>query len=215
MASLRYLNTSYYLWIVDVDQCLSDVQANVYCQISGSKHMILFPPSDVNRLSFAPGVSSSSMDVFESLHSPELGATHPWEANLHPGDILYLPPLVCLFLSFCAPRGLFRAVSLRRLTNIEIFQTVFIPLLTLNQWLHTAAPTTETSIAVNVFFRTLEPSQYSRGRDVYGNRDLAAYEKGRQEISRIATAFDKAPSACKQFYLLRLAEELAQKAKDP
>lgn len=67
---------------------------------------------------------------------------------------------------------------------------------------------------MNVFFRSLEASHYSTGRDVYGNRDLAAYEKGRQEVQRIANAFNKAPSACKQFYLLRLAEELKGKAKD-
>lgn len=71
------------------------MQANVYCQISGSKRMVLFPPADVNVLSFAPGASSSSIDVFESLESPGLRNTHPLQAELQPGDILYLPPLVC------------------------------------------------------------------------------------------------------------------------
>lgn len=57
--------------------------------------MVLFPPSDVGRLSFAPGASSSSINVFESLQSSGLGSTHPLEAELQAGDILYLPPLVC------------------------------------------------------------------------------------------------------------------------
>lgn len=86
--------------------------------------------------------------------------------------------------------------------------------LTQRQWLHTAAPTTNVSVAVNVFFRSLDSSIYSAGRDVYGNRDLAAYEKGRKEINRIANAFGKAPAACRQFYLLRLAEELAETARN-
>lgn len=149
-----------------------DVQANVYCQISGSKRMILFPPSDVTSLSFAPGASSSSIDIFNSLESSALVGAHPWEANMGPGDVLFLPPL----------------------------------------WLHTATPSSEVSIAVNVFFRNLE-SGYSAGRDVYGNRDLAAYEKGRQEIDRIDSAFGKVPTDAREFYMLRLADELAQKAR--
>lgn len=149
-----------------------DVQANIYCQVSGSKRMLLFPPSDVVRMSFAPGASSSSTDVFSCLDSPALRGTRPWEANLEAGDVLFLPPL----------------------------------------WLHTASPTSNSSIAVNVFFRNLE-SGYSAGRDVYGNRDLAVYEKGRQEIARISKAFEKVPTEARQFYMLRLAGELAEAAR--
>lgn len=56
--------------------------------------MILFPPSDVTLLSVAPGSSSSSTDVFGSIGTPALAGTHPLEAELCPGDVLYLPPLV-------------------------------------------------------------------------------------------------------------------------
>ncbi|KAG8160283.1 hypothetical protein KVR01_009819 [Diaporthe batatas] len=149
-----------------------DVQANIYCQVSGSKRMLLFPPSDVVKMSFAPGASSSSIDVFSCLDSPALRNTRPWEAYLRAGDVLFLPPL----------------------------------------WLHTATPTGKSSIALNVFFRDLK-SGYSTGRDVYGNRDLAAYEKGRLEISRISKAFDRVPMEARQFYMLRLAGELAQAAE--
>ncbi|KAM0352848.1 hypothetical protein ACHAPU_001730 [Fusarium lateritium] len=82
---------------------------------------------------------------------------------------------------------------------------LFIPAM----WFHTASPTTDTSIAVNVFFRDLDGG-YSTGRDVYGNRDLAAYEKGRQDLSRIIKNFDRLPSEIRQFYLTRLANELLQ-----
>ncbi|KAK4190317.1 putative leucine carboxyl methyltransferase 2 [Podospora australis] len=150
-----------------------DVMANVYCQISGSKRLILFPPGDVEHLSFAPGASSSSIDVFSSLGSPELAHTHPCEAILGPGEVLFLPPL----------------------------------------WLHTATPTSDKSIAVNVFFRDLGNSSYAAGKDVYGNRDLAAYEKGRQDVNRIANSFQKLPAEAREFYLLRLADELRRKAR--
>ncbi|KAB5585773.1 methyltransferase-like protein [Coniochaeta sp. 2T2.1] len=146
-----------------------DVMANVYCQMQGSKRLILFPPADVEHLNFAPGASSSSIDVFSKLDSPSLGPTHPYEAILSPGDVLFIPPL----------------------------------------WLHTATPKSDTSIAVNVFFRDLE-NGYSAGRDVYGNRDLAAYEKGRQDANKLVSSFQKLPAQAREFYLLRLADELRQ-----
>lgn len=85
-------------------------------------------------------------------------------------------------------------------------------MLTKLKWLHTATPRTELSIAVNIFFRSIKQDHYSAGRDVYGNRDLAAYEKGRQDIARIVNSFTKVPAVVKHFYLSRLAEELAGKA---
>ncbi|KAH7021098.1 uncharacterized protein B0I36DRAFT_333779 [Microdochium trichocladiopsis] len=181
-----------------------DVMANVYCQIRGSKRLVLFPPSDVSRLSFAPGASSSSLNVFEHLDEEDfsslssssaaaaaalLSQTHPHEAILKPGDVLFLPAL----------------------------------------WPHTAQPimppptkaTTATTggaagVAVNIFFRSLvDSTSYAAGRDVYGNRDLAAYEKGRQDVARIARAFDDkgVPEDMKEFYILRLADELLGKRR--
>lgn len=147
--------------------------ANVYTQIVGCKRMIIFPPSDVGRLSFAPGASSSSLDVFSSLEAPCLAATRPHEAELGPGDLLFLPPL----------------------------------------WLHSSAPMSDLSIAVNVFFRDLE-SGYAAGRDVYGNRDLAAYEKARQDVMRMSKGFQHLPVETRRFYLTRIADELRQAAEE-
>jgi tRNA wybutosine-synthesizing protein 4 len=101
------------------------------------------------------------------LDDMRLAQTHPHEAILGPGDVLFLPAL----------------------------------------WLHTASPTDGVSIAVNVFFRSLE-SGYAPGKDVYGNRDLQAYEKGRQDITRIAKSFSGLPEDARKFYILRLGEEL-------
>ncbi|KAI0484006.1 leucine carboxyl methyltransferase [Xylariaceae sp. FL0804] len=147
-----------------------DVMANVYCQVTGSKRAILFPPSDVAHLPFEAGASSSGLDVFSALESQSLASTHPHEATLNSGDVLFIPPC----------------------------------------WLHTTASLTNLGVAVNVFFRSLE-SGYSSGRDVYGNRDIAAYEKGRQDIKRIADTFGRVPQDMREFYVRRLADELALK----
>ncbi|KAI8624607.1 leucine carboxyl methyltransferase [Xylariaceae sp. FL1651] len=146
-----------------------DVMANVYCQILGSKRLLLFPPEDVSYLSFAPGASSSSIDVLSELESPALAFTHPQEATLGPGDVLFIPPV----------------------------------------WLHATEPLTDFGVAVNVFFRNLETG-YSTGRDVYGNRDIAAYEKGRQDVARITHSFSKLPTDMQVFYMRRLADELSR-----
>jgi tRNA wybutosine-synthesizing protein 4 len=135
------------------------------------KRLLLFPPSDVKHLGFEPGASSSKIAVFEKIRKEGLPGTHPHEVTLHPGDVLFLPPL----------------------------------------WLHTALPTSGLSIAVNVFFRNLQTG-YAAGKDVYGNRDLQAYEKGRQDISKIIKTFEGLPLDVREFYLGRLAQEFKQLA---
>uniref|UniRef100_A0A8H7K6M2 JmjC domain-containing protein n=1 Tax=Bionectria ochroleuca TaxID=29856 RepID=A0A8H7K6M2_BIOOC len=131
-----------------------DVMANIYAQVRGSKRMVLFPPSDVSSLSFAPGSSSSSIDVFSLLASSSLPKTRPHETNLAAGDVLFIP----------------------------------------TAWLHTATPTSDMSVAVNVFFRDLDKSSYSAGRDVYGNRDLAAYERG----DRMLLSWERVSRICRK-----------------
>ncbi|OJD14321.1 hypothetical protein AJ78_05316 [Emergomyces pasteurianus Ep9510] len=151
-----------------------DVMANVLCQVQGEKRLILYPPSDALRLGFAPGASSSSINLFQNLSDTSPLSppnTYPHEARLQPGDILFIPPL----------------------------------------WLHTANPTNGVSVAVNVFFRNLDKG-YASGRDVYGNRDLQAYEKGRVEVDKIARSFDGLPRDMARFYIERLADELRRKA---
>ncbi|KFX89195.1 hypothetical protein O988_08722 [Pseudogymnoascus sp. VKM F-3808] len=149
-----------------------DVMSNVLCQIRGQKRLLLFPPGDVEYFDFAPGASSSSVDAFGDLTGSKAAASHPHEANMNPGDILFLPSL----------------------------------------WLHTAKPLDGVSVSVNVFFRGLQHG-YAAGKDVYGNRDLQAYEKGRLDIGKLSRTFDNLPPDTRKFYLLRLADELDQKAR--
>ncbi|KAL8334896.1 hypothetical protein RB598_009223 [Gaeumannomyces tritici] len=79
-------------------------------------------------------------------------------------------------------------------------------------WLHTATPVAGTgaSVAVNVFFRNQDDKSYAAGKDVYGNRDLAAYERARKDVGRIIGGFEGVPADAREFYLLRLAQELRQ-----
>jgi tRNA wybutosine-synthesizing protein 4 len=145
--------------------------ANVLCQIRGSKRLLLFPPSDFKHFQVGAGESSSHINVFEGFQDRSLAGTHPHEAFLNPGDVLFIPPL----------------------------------------WLHSASPTSGVSIAVNVFFKNLQAG-YAAGKDVYGNRDFQAYEKGRQDIWKIVKSFDGLPAEIRGFYLQRLVEEFKMKA---
>jgi tRNA wybutosine-synthesizing protein 4 len=86
---------------------------------------------------------------------------------------------------------------------------LFIPPL----WAHSATPEAGFSVAVNVFFRSLDTG-YAAGKDVYGNRDLQAYENGRRDVARIAKAFGNIPKDMANFYLQRLAVELQNKADE-
>lgn len=112
------------------------------------------------------------------------------------------------------------------------------------------------NIAINVFFRNLPKSKYAAGRDVYGNRDLMAYEEGRRDVDKIVRRFitggngpektkkktkaaaqeintdvtgettpeqvdiintgitlDDVPAELTKAYLMRLSQELAQRAE--
>ena len=151
-----------------------DVMANVLCQIHGTKKLILYPPSDISLFSIPPGTSSSSINCFDTGpdRHPSLSLSHPQEALIQPGEVLFIPPL----------------------------------------WLHTASPVDKISISVNVFFRNLEDG-YAPGRDIYGNRDLQAYEKGRRDIVMMSKSFEKLPTDMAKFYLERLADELRAKAQ--
>lgn len=124
-----------------------DVMSNVLCQINGSKRVILFPPKDVSHLGFAPGETTSSIDVFRT-EATVFSDCSPLETILRPGDVLFIP--AC--------------------------------------WPHATAPASGDhglSVAVNVFFKSLEDKFYAAGRDVYGNRDLQMYENGRKHIAKV------------------------------
>lgn len=67
-----------------------DVHPNILCQISGTKTLTLYPPSDVSHLAYPPGASSSSLPLSALAHNPKL---RPHVASLAPGDVLFIPPM--------------------------------------------------------------------------------------------------------------------------
>ncbi|KIW00435.1 uncharacterized protein PV09_07964 [Verruconis gallopava] len=69
-------------------------------------------------------------------------------------------------------------------------EVLFIPAC----WPHATTPSMQCedgnfSVAVNIFFKSLDGNLYAAGRDVYGNRDLAMYENGRRDINKIIKLF--------------------------
>ena len=130
-----------------------------------------------------------------------------------PSDVSYfsLPhgsstsPVNCFEASFPQDRDLAKTSPHRVVLNSG--DVLFIPPL----WLHAAAPTDGVSVAVNVFFRSLDGG-YAAGKDVYGNRDIQAYEKGRRDVDRISQSFDHLPAEMRGFYMERLANELRDRA---
>lgn len=131
-----------------------------------------------------------------------------------PSDVslFSIPPGTSSSSINCFDKGLDRHSPLIRAHPQEALlrpgDVLFIPPL----WLHTASPVDNVSISVNVFFRSLDAG-YAPGRDIYGNRDLQAYEKGRKDIEKISKSFDKLPKDMGKFYLERLADELREKTQ--
>ena len=87
-----------------------DITDNLLCHITGKKRVVLFPPSDVNKL-YVEGSSSPVLDVDHPDLSrfPRFAKTHAMECILQPGDILFIPALCelsrfsSLSLSFLFP----------------------------------------------------------------------------------------------------------------
>jgi tRNA wybutosine-synthesizing protein 4 len=90
---------------------------------------------------------------------------------------------------------------------LEPGDILFIP----PMWSHTATPEDGVSVAVNVFWKDLDKG-YAAGKDVYGNRDLQAYENGRRDVEKILKAFRDVPPSIAKFYLDRLACEIQDRA---
>lgn len=74
-----------------------DVMANFYCQITGNRRLVIYPPSDITRLDFPPGSTTSRLGLFDTSSSSSqfdgIPGTNPIEAVLKPGDVLFIPPL--------------------------------------------------------------------------------------------------------------------------
>ncbi|KAJ6258962.1 tRNA methyltransferase ppm2 [Drechslerella dactyloides] len=145
-----------------------DVCANVLFHVKGRKRILLFPPTDIPKLQFPPGKTTSLIDnIFDNIPS----GTHPMEVVMHPGEALYLPPF----------------------------------------WLHAVLPL-EPCIAVNIFFHSFDAGLFSEGRDLYGNKDLACYQEGRDALKGVLAKFEGLDDSVRRFYMARLGQELLERA---
>lgn len=90
-------------------------------------------------------------------------------------------------------------------TILEPGDVIFIPA----TWLHATLPL-DVSVSLNFFWKDLAPEVYGHGKDIYGNKDIEAYETGRKVIQKLQTTFEGVPDEVKKFYLARLADELKQ-----
>jgi tRNA wybutosine-synthesizing protein 4 len=82
-------------------------------------------------------------------------------------------------------------------------EAVYIPPL----WPHATKPLTA-NVGVNVFWKNFGDEIYDRGKDVYGNKDLACYTEGRKLLERIVKGFHNVDGDVKEFYMRRLAAEM-------
>ena len=195
-----------------------DVMANVYFQIYGCKKLVLFPPRDLKHLSFPPGSTTSTIDIFsapfagtsddfisfqESRLTPPPNTT-PHVALLCPGDVLFIPPLWAHAATPLAPLSPNNNSSTRSSSPTSVASPAM------------PSVSNPVSIAVNIFFHSLTANLYAAGRDVYGNRDLAVYEDGRRDVERLLKRFtnDDIPRDLASAYLDRLVQELKSRIEN-
>ena len=145
-----------------------------------------------------------------------------------PKTLLLYPPSQIIQLSFSSGSTTSTVSPFDTPSNLPTPISVTIPpssiLYIPPLWSHAAQPPlpgpngeTPHSIALNIFFRSFPDDAYAVGRDVYGNRDLRAYEQGRTMVERIEKALggigDEGVDDVKGFYAERLAMELLDKAR--
>lgn len=167
-----------------------DVMANILFHVTSHprpvpKHLILFPPEDLKHLSFPAGSTTSTLELFRPSSSDDSPPSTPMPTT--PGSPRTPRPPPDPFANPIYPPG-----THPHLVILPPNTALFIPPL----WAHAAAPSPPGIIntAVNVFFYSLPRPLYAAGRDVYGNRDLAAYEEGRRDIEKIVRRFKTVPA---------------------
>ena len=84
-------------------------------------------------------------------------------------------------------------------------EILFIPAL----WSHNVLAR-DFSVAVNVFWRHLEPELYER-RDPYGNKDPVPATKALQSLDRAMQSLGELPDEYKDFYAKRMMAKLREK----
>lgn len=145
--------------------------------------MTLWEPSDIDNL-YVDGSASRVLDVIhpDLKAFPKFALSVPHTGVLHPGDVLFIPGA----------------------SMIAVLYVLIIKAL----WFHNTWTLTP-SISVNTFFKSLPDELYAK-KDLYGNKDLAAYEKACEDMKKILADIRTLPLPYSEFYLQKLKAELNQ-----
>ncbi|KAK3061248.1 hypothetical protein LTS18_006687 [Coniosporium uncinatum] len=187
-----------------------DVMANILCQIRGSKSIVLFPPSDIHRLGFPAGETTSTLSPLTDRKT--IARTSPIEAVLLPGDVLFIPPC---WPHVTAPNGPDMSVAVnvffRSLINgystgkdvygnrdLEMYQNGRREIEKIAKAIHD-----DTKEDATAWKEAL-------GGAIERRKVLSDSTKGAKEANRIVKSAEGLPRDIGQFYLDRLAEEVRQ-----
>ena len=86
---------------------------------------------------------------------------------------------------------------------MEEGDVLFLPAL----WFHSTMALTG-SINTNVFFRHLNEAHYDK-KDIYGNKDLLAAQKAKQEAAKVRESLLSIPNYYRDFYKQQILQMLS------
>lgn len=164
---------------------------NILIQIRGKKRVILFPPSDVDKL-YMKGDKSQIIEV----DSPDLSKyplfshSKRYECILEPGDSIFIP---CNWLFFYLVNLLNNLISLAL-------------------WLHNVV-SLSFSIGVNIFWKHLDNKFYEKN-DIYGNKDLVMAQKAFLFTDKAIKELNQLPFQYKTFYTKRIIQNFQENLDD-
>ena len=90
--------------------------------------------------------------------------------------------------------------------QLEAGDILFVPAL----WFHNVI-SLDFSVAVNVFWRHLDPKLYD-SRDTYGNKDPLPVQRAQQSVDRAIKALEELPEDYRDFYARYLVSRIESKA---
>lgn len=164
-----------------------DVMDNYLIQLTGSKLVTLFPPSEAQNLGLSTDANQSS--------SPFVDIFAPYSNPYSSDDIIEVEP---------SKMQAFQEATKKAYVNVlQPGDILFLPAL----WFHNVyslySPNPQPIISINIFWRELSDEEYDR-KDLYGNKDLKKAADAQKLVEEAKSLLDKLPSKYKDFYLDRL-----------
>ncbi|KIY00291.1 uncharacterized protein Z520_03976 [Fonsecaea multimorphosa CBS 102226] len=179
--------------------------ANIVFQLHGTRKLLLFPPSDLSKLEFPPGASTSNLDIFcdktplqgHTFYAPS--GTSPHIAILRPGDALFIPPFwsaaSVIYLNGGSDKDrlcngvLTPSTPSERLSGLSSNGSISGSESVSNVKEAPRIQDDWVDVTVNLSFRNLPPHVFSATSRHGSPRDLAAYEEGRRDLENVVKRF--------------------------